>query len=103
MSSVITKFSWLRVTGYYFLFLIYFLCAFVPLSLCAFLFSLHSLVKTLATGTKGKMLLLRVKIDEGTDRTLPEISLLFIQASEPFLPLLMNPDEKKKGQGEKKI
>jgi hypothetical protein len=49
------------------------------------------------------MVLLRVKIDEGADRTLPEMAFLFIQASEPFLPLLMSPDEKKEGQDEKKI
>jgi hypothetical protein len=48
------------------------------------------------------MLLLRVKIDEGTDRTLPEISLLFIQASKPLFTFLMSPDEQKEGQDEKK-
>ena len=41
------------------------------------------------------MVLLGVKVDEGTDRTLPEASLLLIQALKPFLPFLVSPEEKK--------
>jgi len=62
-----------------------------------------SLIKTLAAGTTGKMVFPGVKVDESTDGTLPEVSFLFIQASELFPSFSMNPGEKEDGQDEEKI